>query len=230
MIGFVESLKVKFTVKVLWKFKSFYLESLRVFHITEADGVWHLYRNMVATKDYKLRSLVFGHMMEEEKHSDDFAMVFKHHSDHPFKQLHFERTELYPVTELWKTLVYVHVGEIDATDRFQMIHDNLPDSDILKKAIIKMVHDEAAHVELAENIMDQIGVTDEQLKKQSRVVRLSRKWEHWLRVGKKLVNHFATLLLTVIYFLIVPFFFIFAKIFLKKHIVGFDNNSIKNMG
>jgi hypothetical protein len=62
-----------------------------------------------------------------------------------------------------------------------------------------------------------------------RKVRLLRLWEAWLRAGKRVIDAFATLLLSIVYFVIGPFIFLAARKKLSSRFVEYDNNRLKQL-
>jgi hypothetical protein len=141
----------------------------------------------------------------------------------------YERQDLYQEYDApWKIFAYVNVGETDATDRFRYIHRSLGDG-ALKQSLGKIVTDEEGHVDLTHRMLIKMGATDSDIKNEVLRVRLTRLWEQWLRTGKRVIDNFATLLLSIAYYLMGPFLFLIARKKLQNRFVDYDNNQIKRL-
>ena len=225
----VERIKIWGAVRFGWASPRRKLEAVRGFQATEADGVWHLHRSYRGLSDPRHRSIVFTHSLEEESHADEFARVYKQASEYGLSPIRYERRSLYDAeAPAWKSFAYVHVGEVDATDRFRSIRENL-DEGPLRDALEKIVDDEEGHIDLTHDILLEMGATPPEIRKEIRRVRLARAWENWLRIGKRMADWLISLQLSIIYYLIGPFVFILARRKLRNSVVEFDNNHLKQM-
>lgn len=230
MLDAIERVKVKLAVRIGWSAAPGRVgEVIRGFQSTEADGVWHLYRGMSAIPDPEERAIVFGHCLEEESHADAFARVYRHYGDRVFSPTHFERRPLYPDdAPAWKTLAFVHVGEVDATQRLRLLREALPEGP-LKDCLKTVVDDEEGHIDLTHDMLVRMGATESAIRSEVRKVRLLRLWEGWLRVGKRVVDTLANLLLSVVYHVFGLFLHGAARRKLARGFVAYDNNSLKQL-
>jgi len=222
----IERITVRLSARVFRRSRSRQLAAVQGFQATEADGVWHLLRAFASTDDPKLRAILFTHMLEEDSHADAFVRVYEQDGG-VFVPTFYERKDLFdPATPTWQRLAYVHVGEVDATERFGLLRDALPDG-ALKAALTSIVQDEEGHVDLTHDLLLQMNATEPEIRAAYRRVRRRRLWEHWLRLGKRTVNTVAELLLSLIYFALGPFFYRPARNKLDERIVEYDNNVLK---
>jgi hypothetical protein len=203
-------------------------EILARFQAIEADGVWHLLRvfERANTRD---KVNVFAHIVEEASHADQFSYLAKKNSPLPVYFPQTERVDLYPPSvPLWKTLAFVHVGEVDATNQFRAIIKNLPEGE-LQKSFSGIVLDESGHVGLTEQVALSIGASHRQLKLGTLSVRTRRFREAWMRSGQRMGNGLTYLLLSTIYWILVPVFTPFARAFIKNAHNPEHTDSVKRL-
>ena len=225
----IERLKIWLAVTLGWKVRGKLSEAIRGFQATEADGVWHLYRGFSRISDPRHKAILFTHSLEEEKHAEAFAGAYAHYSQRVWQAANYERKDLYSADEpTWKVFAYVHVGEEDATSRFRYMQQALGPG-VLKEALGVIVTDEEGHVDLTHNMLVEMGATDRQISKEVTRVRLARAWEGWMRTGKQVVDVFATVMLSVIYYVVGVFIFPIARRKLAHRFVDYDNNRLKRL-
>lgn len=204
-------------------------EMIRNFQATEADGVWHLYRGMRRIEDPRERAIIFGHCLEEESHADAFVAAYRHYGGRAFTPAHFERKPLYTSDEpIWKTFAFVHVGEVDATERFRILSQELPEG-ALRDCLRGVVRDEEGHVDLTYEMLKRLGASEGAIRGEVRRVRLRRLWEQWLRIGKRVVDVLANVLLSVVYFVFGALLAGVARRRLAQGFVVHDNNKVKRL-
>jgi hypothetical protein len=230
MITAIESLKIRFAVSVGWSGAPTRVgEVIRGFQATEADGVWHLYQGMRSLQDPKEKAIIFGHCLEEESHADAFASAYRAYGSRVFSPTHYERKTLYERdAPVWKTFAYVHVGEVDATQRFRLLKETLP-AGPLKECLSTVVSDEEGHVDLTYNMLKRMGATDGAIRTEVRWVRLRRLWERWLRIGKGVVDRLANVALSIAYYAFGIFLAGVARRRLTQGFVTYDNNVLKRL-
>jgi|SRR5579883_2858711 len=229
MLNPIERIKIKLAVSLGWTMQGKLPEAIRNFQATEADGVWHLRRGMRLLADPRQKAIVFSHSIEEESHADEFTRAYHHYGARPMQPANYERADLYdPKSPAWKTFAFVHVGEHDATERFRLIHKELGNG-VLKESLGKIVADEEGHVDLTHDLLLAMGATPGQIKREILKVRLKRAWDRWLRVGKGVVDIFATALLSLIYYVAGFFLFTAARRKLSSRFVEYDNNHLKKL-
>ncbi|MGH7439330.1 MAG: hypothetical protein ACRENE_26890 [Polyangiaceae bacterium] len=229
MIDAIERLKVRLAVSLGWSSPAKVGEVIRGFQSTEADGVWHIYRGMRSISDPKERAIAFGHCLEEEAHADAFARVYRHYEDRAFSAAHFERKAIYEAGEpAWKTLAFVHVGEVDATRRFRLLREVLPEGP-LKECLGTVISDEEGHVDLTNDMLKRMGATDGAIRRQVVRVRLQRLWQGWLRVGRRAVDTLATVTLSLVYYVFGALLAGAARRKLAAGFVTHDNSRLKRL-
>lgn len=230
MITAIERLKIRLAVSVELTDKPARVsEVIRGFQATEADGVWHLYQGMRQIEDPRERAVIFGHCLEEESHADAFVRAYKHYGGRVFTPTHFERKALYAGDEpIWKTFAFVHVGEVDATQRFRILSQELPPG-ALKDCLSNVVSDEEGHVDLTYEMLKRLGASDSAIRTEVRWVRARRLWERWLRTGKSVVDNLATISLSLVYYVFGALLFTAARRRLSRGFVTYDNNKMKHL-
>ena len=92
-----------------------------------------------------------------------------------------------------------------------------------------MVCDEEGHVDLTSAMLLQMGATEKAIRREVVLVRLRRAWERWLRVGKRVVDTLANVLLSLVYFAFGLFLRGAARQKLEAGEVTYDNNSMKRL-
>ncbi len=229
MLSLIERAKVFATVRWLWRGDRDVAEAIRGFQATEADGVWHLHRGMARVADPKQKAVLFTHSLEEESHADEFASIYGRYSPTPLQAKHYEREELYTGEgAAWRLVAYVHVGERDATERFKLIADAVGDGP-LRDSLGRIVDDESGHVDLTHDMLLRMGATEPEIRGARLRVRLSRAWERWMRAGKRVADHVATLLLSAVYLALGPFAARAARRRLEQRVVEYDNSRLKRL-
>lgn len=230
MLRVIERWTVSLTVRLLWRSPAVVAEAVRGFQATEADGVWHLRRGLRAVQDPKTRAVMFAHCLEEESHADEFAALYPTYAGAPFTARHYEREDLYPDAPdaAWRAMAYVHVGEHDATERFRLLADALPEGP-LRASLNRIVEDESGHVHLTDTLLARMGASPSEARGAQRRVRLTRAWAAWMRAGKRVVNAIAVALLSVVYFVTGPFIAGAARRRLQARVVAHDNTRLKRL-
>ena len=226
---FWERVRTFAAVKIAWKSPSRRLAAVKGFHATEADGVWHLRQYMKAVSDPEQRAHIFTHSLEEESHAAAFEKLYNAESSYRLNPSLYERQALYSPDEAsWKPLAYVHVGEVDATERFRMLHRQLPPSP-LRSSLETIIADEDGHVGSTEELVLASGASQVEATREYRAVRRRRAWEEWLRVGRHTVDRLVSLQLAAIYYLAGPLVTYSARKKLTSSAVSYDNNRIKSL-
>jgi hypothetical protein len=234
MITAIERLKIRLAVSAGWSVlpggeNQRVSEVIRGFQATEADGVWHLYQGMRSISDPRERAIIFGHCLEEESHADAFVRAYRHYGGRVFSPTHFERKVLYAGDQpIWKTFAFVHVGEVDATQRFRLLEQALP-SGALKECLGGVVSDEEGHIDLTYQMLKRLGASDGAIRAEVRWVRLRRLWERWLRVGKRVVDTLANVSLSIVYYVFGLLLYGAARRRLAAGFVAYDNNTMKKL-
>lgn len=230
MLTTIERLKIRLAVSVTWSTAPGTVsEVIRGFQATEADGVWHLYQGMRRIADPRERAIIFGHCLEEEAHADAFVRAYRSYGGRVFTPTHFERKALYAGDEpIWKTFAFVHVGEVDATQRFRLLSEALP-AGALKECLSSVVSDEEGHVDLTYDMLKRMGATEGAIRREMRWVRLRRLWERWLRFGKRAIDNVANLLLSIVYYAFGLLLYGAARRRLAQGFVSYDNNRMKRL-
>lgn len=230
MSRLLEKISVRLSLATTWRRRGKKAAAIRGFQATEADGVWHLHRGLSRVADPKLRAILFTHSLEEDAHAEEFGHVFKAYTDQIIPVANYERDDLYgSEIALWRSLAFVHVGEEDATGRFRTLAQALPADDALRGSLSKIVEDEEGHVDLTSQLLERLGASPAEVKREYRRVRLTRLWQAWLRSGKAAIDALATVLLSLVYFAMAPFLFTVARKKLSGRFVEFDNNKVKRL-
>jgi rubrerythrin len=228
MVPMIERWTVRLAVRWFWRDPAAVAEAVRGFQATEADGVWHLRQSIRAVRDPRVKAVMFAHSLEEESHADEFAAIYGAYARAPFAPRHYEREALGARDAGWRAMAFVHVGEHDATARFRLLADALPDGP-LRASLRRIVNDEAGHVDLTESMLLRLGATAPEARAEQRRVRLRRAWDAWLRAGKRVVNVVAEALLSAVYLLAGVFVAGAARRRLQQRTVAHDNSRLKRL-
>lgn len=223
----LQRLKIRLVVLVFWKIKAILLKSISDFQATEADGVWHLLHATRQTANPEHKAALFTHLIEEESHAERFAELYETVSGQRLIPTQYERKRLYKACEpIWKTVAYVHLGEEDATRIFQFIHAELEDG-FFKQTLVKIIGDEEGHIGLTQKLALQMGAGSREFRREVFRIKLRRFWEKWLRAGRRVGDLVATVVLSLLYFLIGPVVLTRAKSRLNCKDVPVNNGFVK---
>ncbi len=225
----IENLKIRLSLALTWRSPERVASAIRGFQVTEADGVWHLHRAIERLEDPRTKAVIFTHGLEEECHADVFGTVQRLYAGGLSSPMHFERKDLYAADDpAWKIFAFVNVGELDATQRFRLLRGALPEGP-LRDALKSIIDDEEGHVHLTYDMLRRMGASPGEIRVEFVKVRLSRAWEAWLRVGKRMVDGLATVLLSLVYYLLGPFVARAARRRLEHRVVEFDSAHLKHL-
>lgn len=198
----IERLRIRILVALAWRSRPRLLTTLRNFSETEADSAWHLLRAAELSSDPAEKADLFGQVLEEMRHAEEFAKLHKDLGGGRMKPVKPERRPLVETPEdLWRFHVFCQIGEGAAATRFKNIHDALRDPELrpLKKVLRQILRDEAQHVHGAAELAKASAVPPRTLRKEAGNVRARRAWQAWMRSGRHVTNAFGTLVLAVVY-------------------------------
>jgi len=200
MFHAAERLKVRFMVLVRWKLSlQRKLESLRLFEATEDDSAWQLLRASEHLQETHLKAELFGQIMEETFHADEFRRVYQELSGKKMEKLLTEKKPLYPPHQAKSIFAYCLIGEASAAQRFSHLAEVLSD-DALKQALQRILSDEVGHIHKAQEILKNFDLKPEEVKRKLLEIRLKRLAERWLRMGRQITDFAADVFLSIIYF------------------------------
>ncbi len=217
-------------VKFLWKRRKFVLRAIQDFQATETDGVWHLLRGLEKEKDPQIRAELFSHLIEEQSHADLFAIAYKAEANHAFQIKNIERFDLNSESEpSWKNLAYVHVGEIEAVNRFSKIIKFLHEG-TLKNTLQTIIEDEEGHVDLTISNVEKINANKVLIEEEIKNVKAKRLQDAFLITSGRLIDVLLETVLSIFYFIIIgPCLYMFSRKRINEKKIEFDNNNIKDV-
>lgn len=215
-------------------------QKLMRFAETEADGGRDIARAAELTSDALLRRLYLRHAMDEQRHAGLFrargralyASILKEtpkDGTAPFQANWLAPGErglddLHVDSESTDSLLaFLHLSEKAAARRFAVYHAVLDVDPLTRDVFTDVLGDEAFHM----------NYTYSQLKRVSPrrhgfrlwMARLTRLWKGYLRIASAIANVMGGIVLTVQYFLILPFFALMAKRAEKKELPGWSSTS-----
>lgn len=191
------------------------------FSETEIDGGRDILRAAELTPDPLLRRLYLLHATDENRH----GQIFRRQAGTLLRDLSSESDSVNPFR--WSApsghglddlnvdeerddtmLAFLHVAEKDAAQRFTMYRD--VQSDPSTRAIFEeILHDEKFHMNYT--LTQLLRVSPERHRWQLWYARLKRIWKSYLRLATFIGGAIGTLILTIQYFVVLPFFAFFAK-------------------
>lgn len=198
----LEKVKVFFVVKFIWGlFPAVKNAQIASFANTEFTTSWHFRYCLEFLKSPAKKAQMFEQLLEEYHHADIFLQLARRRSDRPVFLEPVEIKPIYPEkADAWKVVVYSHVGEQAAVDRFSSLISATEDPE-LKKVIIEVLADERGHTEGVMEIAEELGRSPKEIASVSRQVKIGRAWEAWLRHGNRLTGAVVTLVFSAVYFL-----------------------------
>lgn len=196
-------------------------QKLLRFSDTEIDGGRDILRAAELTPDPLLRRLYLLHATDENRH----GRIFRHQAGALLRRLCSEPGSVDPFG--WGApsghglddlnvdeerddtmLAFLHVAEKDAAQRFTMYRD--VQSDPSTRAIFEeILHDEKFHMNYT--LTQLLRVSPERHRRQLWYARLNRIWKSYLRLAAFIGGAIGSLVLTIQYFVVLPFFAFFAK-------------------
>ena len=224
----VQNFFTRLSIFLFWRKPQHTLTALTNFQATEDDGTWHLEQVFCMTDQPDIKIEILYHMAEEQKHAEIFANLYKQIAKTPFKPRQYDRKNLYTPQEFWKNFVFVYVGEIDATDKFETIARQLKEGPVYE-ALSTIVEDEKGHPHIVTDVLKKLNISEEQIKKEIFKIRAQRAFESWNRKGKLVIDKIITILLYALFFLVGPFFYFQARSRMKKHMTPHSSTSIKRL-
>jgi hypothetical protein len=231
-LGFLEYLYARIVVQVWSMRPDLRLESIRRFQAIESDGTWHLFQVLRMTHATEERAKIFQHILEEDSHADLFHDVFQSEARVPFQPKAFTREDLVVnSSETWKSMLFVHVGEVSATRRFKKLQKALcavkPD-DLLGAALGRIARDEEGHISLTEQLARQLQVQKGVLRRELLFIHLNRISNSLTQFTLWLANAAGIALLICGYWLLGIFGMRAARKRLAGNFVLVDNNEVKS--
>ncbi len=206
MFQAAERLKVQIMVWGRWRFSQHQmLESLRLFEATEEDSAWQLLQATEHLPESHLKAELFGQIMEESFHAEEFRRVYKELSGKSMERLQTQKRPLYPSTEAKSIFAYCLIGEASAAQRFSHIASALKDGP-LKQTLNRILSDEVGHIHKAQEILETLEMRPQTLKKKLLQIQFQRTFESWLRMGRQITDVVANLFL-------IGFYYIFTGLF-----------------
>lgn len=202
----MSGLGVRLMVSLTWRLsRRRMLGSLRLFAATEADSAWQLAYAAARAPEPERKAELFGQVLEEMRHADEFRRLCKDMSETVVAPLRYERKPLYPAAaDVWRFYAYCQVGEAAAARRFKHIHDatRVP---AVKEVLRRILRDEAQHVHGAEAMLGAVeGVSDAERRAELVRIKARRAWEAWLRAGRNIADVVAVGILSVVYAAVGP--------------------------
>lgn len=201
-----------FFMRFLWGMsEKNYYRTVELFAATEADTVWQLVYGIDKIHDPNFRAQVFTQIVEEDFHAETFYKISRARPEAIYRVPPQEKEFLYSDDDpVWKLLAYCYVGEEEAARQFESIARVTPVPE-LKKALDKIVEDEAGHVVKAYRLLKGLGATDGQIRWELIKIRFKRRIQTMQRSLKKLFEYLIDGMLSVIYFFFGPLLSLYAR-------------------
>ena len=191
------------------------------FSETETDGGRDILRAAELTPDPLLRRLYLVHASDENRHGELFrrhaAALLRDLSPQSAARSSFDwggpaghgLDDLRVDQETDHTmLAFLHVAEKDAAARFALYRDVQRDPST--RAVFEdILHDEKFHMNYT--LTQLLRVSPHRHRRQLWYARMNRIWKSYLRLATFIGGAIGTLLLTVQYFVVLPFFAFMAK-------------------
>src|SRR6266849_9762212 len=214
----------------IWSDADRRVRKLLAFAVVEGDGGRDIIRAAEVTPDPLLRRLYLAHAIDELHHSDLFrdrgaALLQAHHA----------RSGGAPATNVLpgghglddlcvedepdeKLLAFLHVAEKSAAGRFAIYREVVDDDPPTKAIFEEILRDEVFHMNYTYTQLTRVlpGSYRQQVWKS----RASRLWKRYLRLAASLAGLIGAVILTIMYFVLLPPFAWFAKRAERREPVG----------
>lgn len=207
------------------------LRKLLTFAEVETDGGRDILRAAEATSDPLLRRLYLEHAIDELHHGDLFrergTALWRGRSGARDVQLNGNplpgghglddlKIEGEPDDRL---LAFLHVAETSAAGRFALYRELVDDDPPTRAIFEKILRDEVFHMNYTYTQLAR--VSPQAYRRQVRNARAKRLWNRYLRAAAAIAGVLGTVMLTVIYFVVLPPFAWFARRAERREPIGF---------
>ncbi len=185
--------------------KKIRIQTIERFGDTEDDTVWQLFWGIKRIEDKAIRATIFQQILEETYHAEEFYSALKKFGTSRSPQSSYERRSLYTDDEpVWKLILYCHIGEAEAEMRFRHFLKHCNDS-LAKKSVGRVLADEVGHVDSAYRLLKDMGVSDTDIKQESRRIFWQRRMDSTIFKLKRIGGGLLGLIFSSLYFLLGPF-------------------------
>jgi rubrerythrin len=226
--------------RAIWATPQRRARKLLQFAEVEAEGARDLYRAAEVTSDPVLRRRLFAHAREEARHADQFrsrGLAIRRDltpfrsgrgisdalgsGEHGFDDLpvaHENAPEL---------LAFIHLSESAAAREFAT-YCSVLDADPETRAVLEAIgRDEMSHMRYS--LAELERVAPGQARRTLWAARLRRLWQGYLRIATLIANAFATVLLTLQYFILLPPFALLAKRSAGREALGWTRRKAETL-
>jgi len=190
------------------------VRKLLIFGEVETDGGRDILRASEVTPDPLLRRLYLEHAIDELHH----GVLFRERGEALLRARPARATSLFGGTPLPgghglddlriedetdpKLLAFLHVAEKSAAGRFAIYRDCVDDDPTTRAIFEEILRDEVFHMNYS---YQQLGrISPESQRRHVWLARGSRLWHRYLRVAAAVAGLFGHLMLTLLYFVLLP--------------------------
>jgi hypothetical protein len=197
------------------------VRKLLAFAEVEGDGGRDILRAAEVTPDPLLRRLYLEHAIDELHHAD----LFRLRGAALLQERATRRDVLFNMSPLpgghglddlridgepdYRLLAFLHVAEKAAAGRFAIYKDVVADDPPTREIFEEILRDEVFHMNYTYTQLTRVAPRS--YRRQVWRARASRLWKRYLRVAAALANVIGAAALTIIYFVVLPPFAMFAK-------------------
>jgi hypothetical protein len=190
------------------------VRKLMIFGEVETDGGRDILRASEVTPDPLLRRLYLEHAIDELHH----GVLFRERGEALLRARPPRATSLFAGTPLPgghglddlriedetdpKLLAFLHVAEKSAAGRFAIYRDCVDDDPATRAIFEEILRDEVFHMNYS---YQQLGrISPESQRRRVWYARASRLWNRYLRVAAAVAGLLGDLMLTLLYFILLP--------------------------
>lgn len=204
----LERVKVFLAINFIWRFfPEKKREQVVSFANTEFITSWQFLYALRFLRGPKARAELFLQLLEEYHHTDLFIRLAAKGAQKPIYLDSVEIKGLYDGSEdLWRLLVFSHVGEEAAVARFSAIAGASGDKD-LKRVLGEVLADEKSHARGISGMAELLGRERGEVESFARKVVLRRLFEGWVKVGSRVIDLLNSFILSGVYFIFGPILF-----------------------
>lgn len=217
------------------------VQKLRRFGETEIDGGRDILRAAEVTSDPLLRRLYLEHANDEFRHGLLFrqraAVIMREFPgcSRPTFQVDWLTPGGHGLDDLQvdresddSLLAFLHLSEKAAASRFTIYRDVMQDDPLTRSIFEEILHDETFHMNYT--LTQLVRVSPERHRRHLWWARLTRLWKGYLRLATALAGAIGTIILTIQYFTLLPFFAWLAKRAARKELGGWTPISTERNG
>ena len=211
---------LRFLAPLIWRNDLKVAAKLEGFASTEAGSALDMLKAAELTEDPRLRKLFFRHAMDEARHAQQFRdcarqlAVDSRQAASEYNLIHATRQNLLEQLGLVRFVAFVYLAERRGELQFRALQEHFRDRPQLQSLFARIGKDEQFHVAYSHQLLEGWRAQGQgpQVRRAIRSIQLNRALDAWKRSGHIWGDLLTRLLLSVVYFAVLPVFTIVARL------------------